>query len=128
MTCMQRVRDIPALRSMQYALEPAFFNHARLSLLRLGCPLELEMERLQVVLELERQRWTAFSLQQDGLPLIQWKNFEHARNALDRPVACTLLLYHYHSWLIFPQVLVEMDRQLHAQLEQQLRKPTRPRG
>ena len=115
---MRHVRDIPALRTMQYALEPTFYNHARLSLLRLGCPLELQMDKLQVVLELDRKKWTAFSLQQVGMPLIQWKNFNVARSTLDQPVACTLLLYHYQSWLMFPQVLVEMDRQLHGLLEQ----------
>lgn len=115
---MRQVRDMPALRTMQYALEPTFYNHARLSLLRLGCPLELQLDKLQVVLELDRKKWTVFSLQQDGLPLIQWKNFNAARSTLNQPVACTLLLYHYQSWLMFPQVLVEMDRQLHERLAQ----------
>lgn len=122
---MRYVRDIPALRTMQYSLEPSAYNHVRLSLLRLGCPLELQIERLQVMLELDHKRWTAFSAHESGLPLIQWKNFEHPRRGLDQPVECTLLLYHYHSWLMFPQVLVEMDRQLLNLLETHHTKPLR---
>jgi hypothetical protein len=114
-----RTRHLQALRTMHYALEPAFFNRVRLSLMRLRCPLELRMEMLQVVLELDRKRWIAFSLQQNGMPLIQWRDFNVARSTLDQPVECTLLLYHYQSWLMFPQVLVEMDRQLYELLEQQ---------
>lgn len=116
---MRYVRDIPALKTMQYSLDPVFYNHVRLSLLRLGCPLELQMENLQVALELDRKRWTAFFMQENGLPLIQWKDFDHARKGLDQPVGCTLLLYHYQSWLMFPQVLMEMEKQLHQRLETQ---------
>lgn len=114
---MRYVRDIPALKTMQYSLDPVFYNHVRLSLLRLGCPLQLQMEALQIVLELEHKRWTAFFMQENGLPLIQWQHFNHKRNGLDQPVECTLLLYHYQSWLMFPQVLAEMDRQLYQRLE-----------
>jgi len=116
---MRYVRDIPALKTMQYSLDPVFYNHVRLSLLRLGCPLELKMDQQQVVLELDRNHWTAFFMQEDGLPLIQWKDFNHSRSSLDQPVECTLLLYHYQSWLMFPQVLMEMDKQLHHLLEMQ---------
>lgn len=113
---MRIVRDIPALRSMQYALDPLFFNRAQLALTRLANPLELQMDKLQVRLELERHCWTAFFMQHDSLPLIQWKDFLRTRSALDQPVQCTLLLYHYHAWLLFPQVLTEMSRQLQQRL------------
>lgn len=122
---MRYVRDVPALKTMQYSLDPVFYNHVRLSLLRLGCPLELQMDKLQVTLELDRKRWTAFFIQEAGLPLIQWRDFNHSRNGLDQPVECTLLLYHYQSWLMFPQVLMEMDKQLHKRLEAQHLKRTR---
>lgn len=125
---MHQLRDIPALRTMRYALEPTFYNHVRLSLLRLGCPLELRMEKLQVLLELDRKQWTAVSLQQEALPLIRWMDFNAARSTLDQPVSCTLLLYHYQSWLMFPQVLVEMDHQLHQRLAQLRHRHSPSRG
>lgn len=114
---MRGIRDIAAIKTMHYALEPRFYNRAQLALLRLGCPLELTMDKLQVTLELDHQHWTAFFMQEIGLPLIQWTSFKRARQGLNQPVECVLLLYHYHAWLMFPRVLMEMDKQLLQQLE-----------
>ena len=120
---MRSASDIPVIRSMHYALDPVFYNRAHLALLRLACPLELHMERQQVLLQLDHPCWTAFFMQHAGVPLIQWRDFKRARQALDQPVECTLLLYHYHAWLMYPQVLIEMDRQLQRKLEARHVKP-----
>lgn len=102
---------------MPYSLDPAFYNHVRLSLMRLGEPIHLSMDKLQVTLQLEGQQWTAYFMPESDMPLIRWQDFDVHRSGLNEPVACTLLLYHYQSWLMFPQILAEMDRQLHRLLE-----------
>jgi hypothetical protein len=106
-----------AIKTMPYSLDAAFHNHVQLSLMHLGEPLQLSMEKLQVTLQLEQQQWTAYFMPEPDMPLLRWQDFEPHSDGLNEPVACTLLLYHYQSWLMFPQVLAEMDRQLHRLLE-----------
>jgi hypothetical protein len=113
---MNRVRDLPPIRSIPYALEAALYNRARLALLRIGCPLELELENLAIDLVLEKTCWVGYHCQQIALPLIAWDGFATSRSALDAPVACTVHLYHHHSWLQLPRVLLALDQELQQQL------------
>ena len=109
---MNLVRDIPPLRSIPYALDAALYNHVRLALLRIGNPLELELEKLGVDMVLEKACWVGYHWQQISLPLIAWDGFDTTRSALDAPVGCTMHLYHHHSWLQSPRVLQAMDKEL----------------
>lgn len=109
---MNLVRDIPAIRSMPYTLDAALYNRARLALLRIGNPLELELEKTGIDLVLENTRWVGYHCQQVSLPLIAWDGFDPGRSALDAPVACTLHLYHHHSWLQLPRILQALDKEL----------------
>lgn len=113
---MNRVRDVPPLRSMPYTLDAALYNHVRLALLRIGNPLELELEKLCIDLVLEKTCWVGYHCQQISLPLIAWDGFDSGRSALDAPVGCTLHLYHHHSWLQMPKILSALDEELQLRL------------
>lgn len=113
---MNLVRDIPPLRSIPYMLDAALYNHARLALLRIGNPLELELEKIGIDLVLEKTCWVGYHSQQISLPLIAWEGFDTTRSALDMPVACTMHLYHHHSWLQMPKILSALDNELQLQL------------
>ncbi|MGA8146662.1 MAG: hypothetical protein WB870_03690 [Gallionellaceae bacterium] len=113
---MNRVRDLPPIRSMPYTLDAVLYNRVRLALLRIRNPLELELEKLGIDLVLEKTCWVGYHCLQISLPLIAWNGFDPARSALDSPVGCTLHLYHHHSWLQLPRVLLALDKELQLQL------------
>lgn len=113
---MNFLRDIPPLRSIPYTLDAALYNHVRLALLRIGNPLELELETLGIDMVLEKTCWVGYHYQQISLPLIAWEGFDSVRNALDTPVGCTMHLYHQHSWLRMPKILSAMDEELQLRL------------
>lgn len=113
---MNLLRDIPPLRSIPYALDAALYNHAKLALLRIGNPLELELEKLGIDLVLENACWVGYHCLQTSLPLIAWDGFDHGRSALDAPVGCTMHLYHNHSWLQMPKILLALDKELQLRL------------
>ena len=113
---MKPVRDIPPIRSLPYTLDAALYNQARLALLRIGSPLELELERLGIDLVLEKHCWVGYDAGQVSLPLIAWDGFDLTRSALDAPVACTMHLYHQHSWLRMPQILLALEKELQLRL------------
>jgi hypothetical protein len=113
---MNLLRDIPPLRSVPYTLDAALYNHVRLALLRIANPLELELEKLGIDMALENTCWVGYHCQQMSLPLIAWDGFDTHRSALDVPVACTMHLYHHHSWLQMPKILTAMDEELQLRL------------
>ena len=113
---MNRVRNVPAIRSVPYTLDAALYNHVRLALLRIGNPLELELEKLGIDMVLEKSCWIGYHCLQLSLPLIAWDGFETSRSALDTPVTCTMHLYHQHSWLQMPKILLALDKELQLQL------------
>lgn len=113
---MNLVRDIPPLRSIPYLLDAVHYNHVRLALLRIGNPLELELEKLGIDMVLEKTCWVGYHWQQISLPLIAWNDFDTTRSALDRPVGCTMHLYHHHSWLQMPKILLAIDEELQLRL------------
>jgi len=80
---MNRVRDIPAIRSIPYTLDAALYNRVRLALLRIANPLEIELEKLAIDLVLEKTCWVAYYSHQTSLPLIAWDGFDQHRSALD---------------------------------------------
>lgn len=113
---MNPLRDIPPLRSIPYALDAALYNHVRLALLRIGSPLELELGKLGIDMAIEKSCWVGYHRQQISLPLIAWDGFDTTRSALDTPVACTMHLYHHHSWLHMPKILMALDEELQLRL------------
>ncbi len=113
---MNLLRDVLPIRSIPYTLEAELYNRVRLALLRIGNPLELELEKLAIDLVLEKTCWVGYYSHQTSLPLIAWDGFETGRDALDTPVKCIMHLYHLHSWLQSPRILQALDRELQSQL------------
>ncbi|MEO8333296.1 MAG: hypothetical protein ABI479_12760 [Gallionella sp.] len=113
---MNRLRDIPPMRSIPYKMDAALYNRARLALLRIKNPLELELEGLAIDLALENTCWVGYHSYQISLPLIAWDGFDRSRSALDAPVGCTMHLYHHRSWLHAPGILLALDKELQVQL------------
>lgn len=113
---MNLLRDIPAIRSISFALDATLYNHARLALVRIGNPLELELCSLAIDMVLENACWVGYYSYQTSLPLIAWDGFDQNRSALDAPVGCTMHLYHQHSWLQMPKILSAMDVALQSRL------------
>ncbi len=113
---MNLLRDIPPLRSIPYALDASLYNHVRLALLRIGTPIELELEKLCIDMVLEKTCWVGYHSQHISLPLIAWVDFDSGRSALDAPVGCTLHLYHHHAWLQLPRVLQALDKEVQLRL------------
>jgi hypothetical protein len=109
---MKMLRDIPAMRSIPCTLDATLYNRARLAMLRISDPLELELKELGVDLVLEHACWIGYYSYQTSLPLIAWDSFDHVRSALNAPVACTMHLYHCHSWLQMPRILLALDEKL----------------
>ena len=73
---MNFLRDIPPLRSIPCVLDAALYNHVRLALLRIGNPLELELEKLGIDMVLEKACWVGYHERQISLPLIAWEGFD----------------------------------------------------
>jgi hypothetical protein len=109
---MNLVRDVPPIRSIPHTLEAALYNRARLALLRIVNPLELELEGMAIDVVLENTCWVGYHSNQTSLPLIAWDGFDTGRNALDAPVGCMMHLYHHHAWLQSPRVLRALDKAL----------------
>lgn len=116
---MNPVRDISAIRSIPHTLEAALYNRVRLALLRIANPLELELEKLEIDMVLEKTCWVGYHCRQISLPLIAWDGFDTHRSALDAPVGCTMHLFHNHSWLQMPKILSAMDEELQLRLAAQ---------
>lgn len=119
---MNLLRDVPPIRSIPFTLEAALYNRVRLALLRIGNPLELELEGLSIDIVLEHTCWVGYHSYQTSLPLIAWEGFDTGRSALDAPVACTMHLYHHHSWMQSPRVLLALDQELQMQLAKHVQK------
>ena len=113
---MNHLRDIPAIRSIPQTLDAPLYNLVRLALLRVANPLELELEKIGIDMVLEKTCWVGYHCQQIALPLIAWDGFDTHRSALDAPVGCTMHLYHRHSWLQMPKILLALDRELQLRL------------
>lgn len=113
---MNRLRDLPPLRSIPYMMEAALYNRVRLALLRIGNPLELELKKTGVDMVLEKTCWVGYLCVQVSLPLIAWQDFDLDRSTLDAPVQCTMLLFHHHSWLHMPKILSALDEELQLRL------------
>jgi|GEM_PF-5076826 len=113
---MNLMRDMTPIRSIPHTLEAALYNRARLALLRIGNPLELELEGLAIDIVLENTCWVGYHSHQTSLPLIAWDGFDTGRSALDAPVSCTVHLYHHHSWLLMPRILLTLEKVLRLQL------------
>lgn len=100
------IREIPPLRTLPKRLDAECYNTVRLALLRLGSPLVVQPQGLPAVeMLIEPTRWLCVDDLENGLPYVEWSEFDTCSRALHDPVPCTLRLYHVHAGLIMSGVL-----------------------
>ncbi len=120
---MNRLNDVPPLKVLSATVEARYFNRVRLALVRLGCPLRLQLPALRHLdIVLDRQVWILVDRDLADLPVAAWTEFSASRHTLHVPVPCRLRIYHQHAEQILPTVLSETD----ARLAERLSAPTGP--
>lgn len=113
------IRDLPPLRTMPKRIEPACYNTLRLALRRLGSPLVVQPEGLRAVeMLLEPTRWLCIDDLSNGLPYLEWTQFDTRERGLHEPVDCVLRLYHVHAGLLVGRSLEATCRALEQRLRQ----------
>lgn len=85
------------IRTLPKMIDAACYN--RVSLARLGEPLDVEIPALRMTVRVERRLWTARSLVNDIL-LMVWADFQVGERGLHEPVPCRMHLYHFHAGLL----------------------------
>ncbi len=108
-----------ALRTMPKSIEASIYNHVRLALLRLGCPLRVGLSGhrgLEVILD--HQTWLCVDANAEDQPVMAWLDFavQH-RDNLHEPVACTLELYHHCAGLVMGSALDSLNEALTERLK-----------
>lgn len=113
------IRDIPPLRTLPKRLEADCYNTVRLALLRLGSPLVVQPEGMRAVeMIIEPKHWFCVDDVSNGLPYVEWSEFDTRGRALHDPVPCTLRLYHVHAGLIMSGALEATCRALEDRLRE----------
>jgi hypothetical protein len=109
-----RLPELPVLRAMPAQVQAVHYNRVRLALLRVACPLRLELPHLRGMdLLLGEDGWICVDRTLNDLPVLAWTDFEaRARAALHTPVRCRLRFYHAHASLIIRTILEDLDAQL----------------
>lgn len=110
----RRSIDMEPLRTLPKTIEAAYFNRARLALIRVGNPLRLTLPGLRGLEAIvSDDNWLVLDSQGSGNPVLAWCDFEAAsRNALHKPVRCQLKLYHIHAGLIMGPALEALQSAL----------------
>jgi len=106
------------LRRMPKSIEASVYNHVRLALRRLGCPLRVEVpghRGLDVILD--KETWLCVDSNADDQPVLAWISFT-GRDSLHEPVSCHLELYHRFAGLVMGSVLDALDEVLAERLKQ----------
>ena len=111
------LRELTAIRTLPKALEAEYFNRIRLALLRVSDPLYVEVPRLNMEFQLERDAWLGRSAL-TGVPLLAWTAFEVQRHALHEPVYCLLHLYHTYAGTVMGSALPALDAVLKVHFAQ----------
>ena len=104
------------LRRMPKSFEASVFNHVRLALRRLGCPLRVEVpghRGLDVILD--KETWLCVYSNADDHPGLAWISFT-GRDCLHVPVSWHLELYHRFAGLVMGAVLDAVDEVLAERL------------
>ena len=107
--------EMPPLRIMSKKIEASCYNQARLSMLRLGKPLRVELpNHLGLEIILDDKYWMCVDSANDDQPIMTWSDFDTSMHntALHEGVPCELHLYHTHASLIMGSALDALDQAL----------------
>lgn len=109
-----RIEDVPKLKTDPSSIEGAYFNQARLALLRLENPLRLKLPGLRGMdIIIDDQAWVCVDRTLYDLPVLAWTDFDYSeRSGLYDAVSCMLHYYHIHADLITDTVLSTVSKEL----------------
>lgn len=104
---------------MPKIIEASVYNHVRLALRRIGCPLRVSVPGHRgLELILDNDVWLCVDANAEDQPIMAWVDFSiRGRNDLQAPVTCTLELYHRFAGLVMGSVLDSLDEKLAEQLK-----------
>lgn len=111
---------LEAIHTMHRVIPAEDFNLVRLSLSRLGNPLELDLGLNLPCLEvlLSDRYWLCFDACQENAPIMAWTSFVLSeRQGLHEPVTCVLRLYHIHAGLVMGEVFDSIGKELRKKLD-----------
>jgi len=121
-----RLDDIPALRSVPYAMEARLYNQVRLALRRLDHPLRVLLKGLRSLdFILEDEAWAVVDRSLNDVPVLAWMDFAR-REDLHSPVPCRLYYYHAHADVVLSKALAALEAGLAERLAQGHAGPGRP--
>ena len=111
-----RLDDIPALRSVPYAMEARLYNQVRLALRRLDNPLRVLLKGLRSLdFILEDEAWAVVDRSLNDVPVLAWRDFAR-REDLHSPVPCRLHYYHAHADVVLHKALAALEAALAERL------------
>ena len=94
------------LRTMPKIMAAVTYNHVRLALHRIECPLRVAIpghRGLEIILD--EQVWLCVDANAEDQPIMAWVDFiTHGRDNLQSPVNCILQFYHTHAGLVMGSV------------------------
>jgi len=106
------------LRIQPRELAKEDYNIVRLGILRLGRPLDLEIEDINGLrCILDDHAWIFIDPYINDMPLLAWTNFK-PRDSINASIACELRLYHIHAGLLISKSLVALQNTLHGLLQE----------
>ncbi len=123
-----RLDDIPALRSVPYAMEARLYNQVRLALRRLDNPLRVLLKGLRSLdFLLEDEAWAVVDRSLNDVPVLAWRDFAR-RQDLHSPIPCRLHYYHAHADVILHKALAALESALAERLAAGRTSPGRTPG
>jgi len=118
---MDTPNEITPWRIIPKQIEAAYYNRARLALLRINNPLRVPLAQhrgLEVILH--DDYWLCVDSFSDDQWIMAWREFRiHARDNLFEPIECTLWLYHHCAGLITGSALEDLYQGVEIELDTQ---------
>ena len=121
----KRLEGLPRYSSEKTSVPAELFNLVRLSLVRLGSPLQFPVPGLKnIEIVLDAETWICFDSSLNDIPVLAWTEFEAShRDSLVEPIACQYYTYHVHADKIFDAVVKYLadylDERLHGEKNNQ---------
>ncbi len=103
------------------ALEATLYNHVCLNLKRMRGPLNLKLPRVVYIrMSFDNDTWWCLDHSNNDRPLFAWTGFDAAaRQSLDAPVPCRLLIFSPRGEEVLFEVLRELPREMAFRLRRE---------
>lgn len=130
---LRRLNDLPVYSTCETDVPAHFFNHIKLTNLRIPGALRFSLKPLKHIdAIIDHDSWVCVDTNMNDLPIVAWLDFQaKARNNLHEPVHCRRNYYHFMASSIASNALELVDAYLMCQLDewaQQGVRVTKPRS